>query len=110
MWESICLTLAATAGNNIGKVLQKKGTVILPPLSFKLKACFSSHVSCDVVVFVVWLPRKTKKIIESWGSFVSMLLLFPFFFLLWVVLVYDNTKNVTELSGIGVFSFWGLKE
>ncbi|KAB5514154.1 hypothetical protein DKX38_028060 [Salix brachista] len=39
MWESICLTLAATAGNNIGKVLQKKGTLILPPLSFKLKAC-----------------------------------------------------------------------
>ncbi|KAJ0090208.1 hypothetical protein Patl1_13857 [Pistacia atlantica] len=37
MWESIFLTLAATAGNNIGKVLQKKGTVILPPLSFKLK-------------------------------------------------------------------------
>uniref|UniRef100_A0A2P2KKB1 Probable magnesium transporter n=3 Tax=Rhizophora mucronata TaxID=61149 RepID=A0A2P2KKB1_RHIMU len=37
MWESIVLTLAATAGNNIGKVLQKKGTVILPPLSFKLK-------------------------------------------------------------------------
>ncbi|XP_044471644.1 probable magnesium transporter NIPA9 isoform X2 [Mangifera indica] len=37
MWESIFLTLAATAGNNIGKVLQKKGTVILPPISFKLK-------------------------------------------------------------------------
>lgn len=37
MWESVLLTLAATAGNNIGKVLQKKGTLILPPLSFKLK-------------------------------------------------------------------------
>ncbi|KAE8677122.1 putative magnesium transporter NIPA9 [Hibiscus syriacus] len=37
MWESVFLTLVATAGNNIGKVLQKKGTVILPPLSFKLK-------------------------------------------------------------------------
>ncbi|XP_042034781.1 probable magnesium transporter NIPA9 isoform X1 [Salvia splendens] len=37
MWESICLTIAASAGISIGKVLQKKGTLILPPLSFKLK-------------------------------------------------------------------------
>ncbi|CAI8606082.1 unnamed protein product [Vicia faba] len=37
MWESILLTVAATAGNNIGKILQKKGTIILPPLSFKFK-------------------------------------------------------------------------
>ncbi|KAL9226895.1 hypothetical protein vseg_002655 [Gypsophila vaccaria] len=37
MWESVALTLAATAGNNIGKVLQKKGTLILPPLSLKFK-------------------------------------------------------------------------
>ncbi|KAK8959093.1 hypothetical protein KSP40_PGU004202 [Platanthera guangdongensis] len=37
MWESICLTLMATSGNNIGKVLQKKGTVVLPPLSLKPK-------------------------------------------------------------------------
>ncbi|XP_065019223.1 probable magnesium transporter NIPA9 isoform X1 [Musa acuminata AAA Group] len=44
MWESICLTLMATAGNNIGKVLQKKGTVILPPLSFKLKV-ISAYIS-----------------------------------------------------------------
>lgn len=37
MWESVLLTLAAAAGNNIGKVFQKKGTLILPPLSFKIK-------------------------------------------------------------------------
>ena len=37
MWESIVLTVVATAGNNVGKILQKKGTLILPPLSFKLK-------------------------------------------------------------------------
>ncbi|KMZ65946.1 hypothetical protein ZOSMA_304G00040 [Zostera marina] len=37
MWEAICLTLLATAGNNIGKVLQKKGSIVLPPVSFRLK-------------------------------------------------------------------------
>ncbi|XP_006453071.2 LOW QUALITY PROTEIN: probable magnesium transporter NIPA9 [Citrus clementina] len=37
MWEYICITMTATSGNNIGKVIQKKGTYILPPLSFKLK-------------------------------------------------------------------------
>lgn len=45
MWEPICLTLAAAAGNNIGKIIQKKGTVILPPLSFKLKVRFLLFVS-----------------------------------------------------------------
>ncbi|EMS66352.1 hypothetical protein TRIUR3_04137 [Triticum urartu] len=33
--------MAGAAGNSIGKVLQKKGTLILPPLSFKLKAPLS---------------------------------------------------------------------
>ncbi|XP_051137176.1 probable magnesium transporter NIPA9 [Andrographis paniculata] len=37
MWEAICLAVVASAGNNIGKVLQKKATLILPPFSFKLK-------------------------------------------------------------------------
>ncbi|XVF48692.1 hypothetical protein PTKIN_Ptkin03bG0210200 [Pterospermum kingtungense] len=50
MWESICLTLAATAGNNIGKVLQKKGTVILPPLSFKLKVIRAYAVNKSWVI------------------------------------------------------------
>ncbi|XP_022754671.1 probable magnesium transporter NIPA9 isoform X2 [Durio zibethinus] len=55
MWESICLTLAATAGNNIGKVLQKKGTVILPPLSFKLKVSVIQPVSgCGLAILSVF--------------------------------------------------------
>jgi hypothetical protein len=52
MWEAICMTLIATSGNNIGKVLQKKGTLVLPPLSFKLKVpslfYFSHLYICDL--------------------------------------------------------------
>ncbi|XP_048331883.1 probable magnesium transporter NIPA9 isoform X2 [Ziziphus jujuba] len=55
MWESICLTLAATAGNNIGKVLQKKGTVILPPLSFKFKVSVIQPVSgCGLAILSIF--------------------------------------------------------
>ncbi|XP_040941549.1 probable magnesium transporter NIPA9 isoform X3 [Gossypium hirsutum] len=55
MWESICLTLVATAGNNIGKVLQKKGTVILPPLSFKLKVSVIQPVSgCGLAILSIF--------------------------------------------------------
>ncbi|KAG4934223.1 hypothetical protein AAZX31_17G213400 [Glycine max] len=50
MWESILLTVAATAGNNIGKILQKKGTIILPPLSFKLKVIRSYALNKTWVV------------------------------------------------------------
>jgi hypothetical protein len=58
MWEAVALTLAGAAGNSIGKVLQKKGTLILPPLSFKLKvraplpSLFRSRVAhADVLPF-----------------------------------------------------------
>ncbi|XP_014622017.1 probable magnesium transporter NIPA9 isoform X3 [Glycine max] len=50
MWESVVLTVAATAGNNIGKILQKKGTIILPPLSFKLKVIRSYALNKTWVV------------------------------------------------------------
>ncbi|KAM1068051.1 hypothetical protein ACFX2I_000058 [Malus domestica] len=44
---SIFLMLAAMAENNIGKILQKKGTVILPPLSFKLKVVLKLDLHKD---------------------------------------------------------------
>ncbi|KAM2692928.1 hypothetical protein EV2_007158 [Malus domestica] len=47
---SIFLAVAATAGNNIRKILQKKGTVILPPLSFKLKGFLHREENCFVYV------------------------------------------------------------
>ncbi|XP_050153117.1 probable magnesium transporter NIPA9 [Malus sylvestris] len=39
--------LAATAKNNISKILQKKGTVVLPPLSFKLKVVLKLDLHKD---------------------------------------------------------------
>ncbi|KAJ1442824.1 hypothetical protein SESBI_00705 [Sesbania bispinosa] len=57
MWESIVLTVAATAGNNIGKILQKKGTIILPPLSFKFKACLNPKGVCFKQNLAVRFPN-----------------------------------------------------
>lgn len=67
MWESICLTIAATAGNNIGKVLQKKGTLILPPLSFKLKVCV-----CVCVCFSTFFLAQGRCVCVFPHSFVRM--------------------------------------
>lgn len=69
MWESICLTIAATAGNNIGKALQKKGTVILPPLSFKLKANLISFSSFFIYLFIYlskFVDPKMFLVIRDW--------------------------------------------
>lgn len=66
MWEAICLTLVATAGNNIGKVLQKKGTVILPPLSFKLKVSVIQPVSgCGLAILSVFSHFYLKEIMNA---------------------------------------------
>ena len=94
MWESICLTLAATAGNNIGKVLQKKGTVILPPLSFKLKACsfFSCLVWCCCLCCLV--AQKGKENYRKLGIFCIYVVVTPFFF----------------FSFVGCFGLWQYEE
>ncbi|XP_020597064.1 probable magnesium transporter NIPA9 isoform X2 [Phalaenopsis equestris] len=66
MWESICLTLMATAGNNIGKVLQKKGTVVLPPLSLRPKVSIIQPVSgCGLAILAVFSHFYLKEVMNS---------------------------------------------
>ncbi|CAM6111856.1 unnamed protein product [Calypogeia fissa] len=45
MWEAVAFTVVASAGNNIGKVLQKQGTKGLPQLTLKLKVIQSYLLS-----------------------------------------------------------------
>ncbi|XVF35313.1 hypothetical protein REPUB_Repub18cG0134900 [Reevesia pubescens] len=111
MWESICLTLAATAGNNIGKVLQKKGTVILPPLSFKLKVIRAYAVNkswaigflmdiCGALLMLRALSLAPVSVIQPVsGCGLAILSIFSHFYLQEVMNVID-WMGIT-LAGIG---------
>ncbi|XVE70892.1 hypothetical protein DITRI_Ditri10aG0106600 [Diplodiscus trichospermus] len=111
MWESICLTLAATAGNNIGKVLQKKGTVILPPLSFKLKVIRAYAVNkswvigflmdiCGALLMLRALSLAPVSVIQPVsGCGLAVLSIFSHFYLQEVMNVVD-WLGIT-LAGIG---------
>ncbi|KAF5726150.1 magnesium transporter NIPA9 [Tripterygium wilfordii] len=111
MWESICLTLAATAGNNIGKVLQKKGTIILPPLSFKLKVIRAYAFNkawvigflmdiCGALLMLRALSQAPVSVIQPVsGCGLAILCVFSHFYLKEVMNAIDWT-GIT-LAGIG---------
>ncbi|XP_030452596.1 probable magnesium transporter NIPA9 isoform X1 [Syzygium oleosum] len=111
MWESICLTLVATAGNNIGKVLQKKGTVILPPLSFKLKVIRAYALNRDwavgflmdilgALLMLIALSQAPVSVIQPVsGCGLAILSVFSHFYLKEVMNVVD-WLGIT-LAGIG---------
>ena len=107
MWESICLTLAATAGNNIGKVLQKKGTIILPPLSLKLKVlslwCFGLrlHAISDSqfdgsLTFYIWEIRIRDKNLVFWGYLIGVKI-FVFFSSCFVLSQFDPYRDSNRM-------------
>ncbi|OAY79057.1 putative magnesium transporter NIPA9 [Ananas comosus] len=111
MWESICLTLLATAGNNIGKVLQKKGTLILPPLSFKLKVVrsyvfnklwisgFLMDISGAVLMLIALSQAPVSVIQPVSGCGLAILSVFSHFYLKEVMNALDWV-GIT-LAGIG---------
>ncbi|KAD5508142.1 hypothetical protein E3N88_15845 [Mikania micrantha] len=106
MWESIFLTVAATAGNNVGKVLQKKATVILPPFSLKLKACFFTY-PCRVAVVRAYASNKPWLIGFLMDIFGALLML--------RALSLAPVSVIQPVSGCGlailsVFSHFYLKE
>ncbi|XP_073019864.1 probable magnesium transporter NIPA9 isoform X2 [Primulina eburnea] len=95
MWECVFLTVVATAGNNIGKVLQKKGTLILPPLSFKLKV---------IRTYVSNKPWVVGFLMDVLGAFLMLL-----------ALSQAPVSVIQPISGCGlailsVFSHFYLKE
>ncbi|KAG6388042.1 hypothetical protein SASPL_153239 [Salvia splendens] len=118
MWESICLTIAATAGNNIGKVLQKKGTLILPPLSFKLKPLILKELVKTCVVALAVLIEKNL-VIRAYASNSAWIIgfLMDIFgaILMLLALSQAPVSVIQPVSGCGlailsVFSHFYLKE
>ncbi|RZB58177.1 putative magnesium transporter NIPA9 isoform A [Glycine soja] len=105
MWESILLTVAATAGNNIGKILQKKGTIILPPLSFKLKAChkvlcFKQNLGGRFSNRYIWGIIDAKGIVSGSisGCGLAILSIFSHFYL-------KEVMNAVDWVGITLAGF-----
>ncbi|XP_040997361.1 probable magnesium transporter NIPA9 isoform X2 [Juglans microcarpa x Juglans regia] len=121
MWESIFLTLAATAGNNIGKVLQKKGTLILPPLSFKFKVIrayafnktWAVGFLMDIFGALLMLRALSQAPLNFWMHI--MLLLDDFLTLASFFMMSSQVSVIQPVSGCGlailsVFSHFYLKE
>ncbi|KAJ6856800.1 hypothetical protein NC651_038470 [Populus alba x Populus x berolinensis] len=125
MWESICLTLAATAGNNIGKVLQKKGTLILPPLSFKLKVirAYAANKAwiigflidiCGALLMLRALSQAPVSVIQPVsGCGLAILSVFSHFYLKevmnvidWIGITLAGIGTIGMLTLLGCFMDW----
>jgi hypothetical protein len=54
IWLAVLVALLAAAGNNIGKVLQKKGTRGLPLLKLDLKVRYCTFTTIDALL-IDWI-------------------------------------------------------